>query len=198
MKYTILAAALLMIPGLAPAAEAQVAGAPPEMIKTCESCHGPAGNGTTVLTPRLNGQLSAYIVHRLYELGNLTQNSPHAMAMYDIAHISDSDKAAAANYLSHQTPTAAQPQAGKLGEMGQKLYANGDPANNVPACQSCHGANAEGQGEVPHLAGQHREYLKTQLWGLNFGLRANSIMGPNAMKLSSDQIDALVAYLGAD
>jgi cytochrome c553 len=158
----------------------------------------PGWQRTTVLTPRLNGQLSAYIVHRLYELDNLTPNSPHAMAIYDIAHISDSDKTAAANYLSYQTPTAAQPQAGKLGEMGQKLNANGDPTNNLPACQSCHGANAEGQREVPHFAGLHREYLKTQLWGLNFGLHANSIMGPSAMNLSSDQIDALVAYLGAD
>jgi cytochrome c553 len=198
MKYAILAATLLMSAGLASAAVAQVSVAPPELIQHCESCHGPGGNGTTVSTPRLNGQLSAYIVHRQYELGDLTQNSPHAMEMYDVAHMSDSDKAAAADYLSHQPPTAAQPQPGKLGAMGQKLYANGDPANNVPACQSCHGANAEGQGNVPRLAGQHREYLKTQLWGLNFGLRTNSIMGPNAMKLSSDQIDALAAYLGAD
>jgi cytochrome c553 len=199
MKYAILAATLLMSAGLASPSLAQVAGAPPELTQRCESCHGPGGNGTTVSTPRLNGQLSAYIVLRLNELADLTQNSPHATAaMYDIAHMSDSNKAVVADYFSHLPPTAAQPQSGKLGAMGQKLYANGDPANQAPACQSCHGANAEGQGYVPRLAGQHRDYLKTQLWNFNFAMRENSIMVHNAMKFNSDQIDALVAYLGAD
>lgn len=198
MKYAILAAALFMCEGVASTAIAQEASTPPDIIKTCESCHGPGGNGTTVSTPRLNGQLSPYILNRLLELRDITQNSPHAMAMYDIAHLPDSQRATAANYYSHLPPTAAQPQPGKLNTMGQKLFADGDSANGVPACQPCHGANAEGQGNVPRLAGQHRDYLKTQLWGFNFGLRENSIMGPYAMKLSSDQIDALAAYLGAD
>ena len=197
MKYAILAAALLMSAGLASPSLAQVA-APPELIQRCESCHGPGGNGTTISTPRLNGQLSAYIVHRLNELADLTQNSIHAMVMSDIAHMSDLDKAAAGDFFSHLPTTAAQPQSGKLSAMGQELYAKGDPVNHAPACQICHGANAEGQGYAPRLAGQHRDYLKAQLWGFNFGMRANSIMGPNAMKLSSDQIDALAAYLEAD
>jgi cytochrome c553 len=198
MKSLILAVALLA--GSACGAWAQGAsGAPPELIKTCESCHGPGGNGDTPSTPRLNGQLSAYIVNRLRELSDLTRNSMHAtLAMHDIAQMKDSLKAEVADYFSHQPPTPAQPQPGKLAAMGERLYANGDSADQIPPCQSCHGAHAEGQGMAPRLAGQHRDYLKTQLWDFNFVMRENATMHPNAMKLSADQIDALVAYLGSD
>jgi cytochrome c553 len=48
------------------------------------------------------------------------------------------------------------------------------------------------------LAGQHADYLKTQLWALNFALRESDTMHQNADKLSSDQIDALVSYLAGD
>ncbi len=197
MKYAILAAAILA--GSGAVALAQGAAAPPDLIKSCESCHGPGGNGTTTATPRLNGQLSVYIVNRLHQLADLTQNSTHAtMAMYDVAHMKDSLKTAVADYFSRQTPTPARPQAGKLAAIGQKLYAGGDPVNHVQACQSCHGANGEGQNASPRLAGQHRDYLKTQLWDFNMAVRENSVMHPNALRLSDDQIDGLVAYLGAD
>ena len=195
MKLVVMAAAFLA--GSCMAALAQGA-APPDLIKTCESCHGPNGNGTTPLTPRLNGQLSGYIVNRLHELSDLTQNSEHAMAMYDIAHMKDSLKASVADYFSHQTPTPSQPKSGKLAEMGAHLFANGDPANNIQTCQSCHGKHGEGQGNVPRLAGQHRDYLKAQLSNFNMAIRDNAIMHPVADKLSDDQIDSLVAYLGAD
>lgn len=199
MKYSIFAATLLIGASLGTPVLAQDAAAPPDLIKTCEGCHGPGGNGTTPSTPRLNGQLSAYIVNRLRELTDLTRNSMHAtLAMHDIAKMKDSLRASLANYFAAQQPTPAQPQPGKLGQLGARLYANGDSANQVPACQSCHGAHAEGQGMAPRLAGQHRDYLKTQLWDFNLVMRENATMHPNAMKLSADQIDALVAYLGSD
>lgn len=198
MKSAILAMALLA--GSACGAWAQgVVSTPPDLIKTCEGCHGPGGNGTTPSTPRLNGQTADYIVNRLHELADLTRNSVHAtMAMYDIAHMKDSLKAAVADYFSHQPPTPAQPQTGKLASIGANLYTNGDSAAQIPACQSCHGAHGEGMGLAPRLAGQHRDYLKAQLWDFNFVMRENAVMHPNAMKLSADQIDALTAYLGTD
>jgi cytochrome c553 len=199
MKFPIFAATLFISTNLGVAAMAQGADAPPDLIKTCESCHGPGGNGETPSTPRLNGQLSTYIVNRLRELTDLTSNSPHAsMAMYDIAHMKDSLRATMADYFAGQTPTAASPQSGKLAAMGARIFATGDPANHVEACQSCHGAKAEGQGNAPRLGGQHRSYLKTQLWDFNFSMRENSVMHPVALRLNPDQIDGLVAYLGAD
>ena len=189
----------VMLLNLASAAFAQGISAPPNVIKTCESCHGPGGNGPTPSTPRLNGQLAAYTVNRLRELTDLTRNSVRAtMAMHDNAKMNDTLRAAVADYFSRQTPTPAQPQAGKLTAIGQRLYANGDAAIQLPACQSCHGADAEGQGNAPRLAGQHRDYLRAQLWNFNLVMRDNPVMHPNAMKLNSDQIESLVAWLGAD
>jgi cytochrome c553 len=118
--------------------------------------------------------------------------------MYDIAHMKDPLKAAVADHFSHQAPTSARPQTAKLAAIGKRLYVSGDSATGVQACQSCHGANAEGQGNVPRLAGQHRDYLKTQLWDFNFATREHTVMNGNAMKLNPDQIDGLVAYLGAE
>lgn len=197
MRHAILAGSILA--ACCTAAWAQGVSAPPELITTCESCHGPGGNGATPSTPRLNGQLSPYIVNRLQELTDLTRNSIHAtLAMYDVAHMKDSLKTAVADYFSHQAPTSARPQSGKLAAIGKALYVSGDPAAGIQACQSCHGANAEGQGNVPRLAGQHRDYLKTQLWNFNFATREHTVMNGNAMKLNPDQIDGLVAYLGAE
>jgi cytochrome c553 len=198
MRSCILAVVLLSS-GISLPALAQGADQPADVTKNCESCHGPAGNSTTPSTPRLNGQLPAYIVGRLRELTDLTRNSPHATAaMYDIAHMKDTLKAAVADYFSHQTPTPGQPQAGKLAALGRQVYTNGDPTNGVPACQTCHGANAEGQGNAPRLAGQRRDYLNTQLWNFNFALRVHQTMNVTAARLGADQIDGLVAYLGAD
>ena len=165
----------------------------------CESCHGAGAVGSTPSTPRLNGQLAPYIATRLVELTDLTRNSVQAtMAMHDIARMSDALRGAVADHFARQAPTAAVPQAGKLAAAGEQLYRNGDPANQVPACQSCHGSGGEGQGNAPRLAGQRREYLRNQLWNFNFVMRENAVMHPVGAKLNPDQIGALVAWLGAD
>lgn len=168
-------------------------------IAACETCHGPNGNSGVATTPRLNGQLSAYIVHRLRALTNLTTESPHASsAMSDIAHMKDALRTEIANLFADKIPTSAEPQSNKIAVAGATLYAQGDAANNVEACQGCHGAQGEGQGLAPRLSGLHRAYLSAQLWNFNFGLRENSAMHPVAGRLSPEQIEALVAYLGAD
>lgn len=199
MKALVLGAALLLDACIGTAALAQEAGADAGMIRTCESCHGPNGNSIRPLTPRLNGQAAGYIVNRLRELTDLTQNSFRAtMAMHDTAAMKDSDRTALAGYFSRQAPTPAKPQAGKIAMAGRHLYENGDPARNLPACQSCHGANGEGGGTSPRLSGQRRDYLKAQLWDFNFAQRENAVMHPVGLKLEADEIDALAAWLGAD
>ncbi len=169
------------------------------LIDTCRGCHAAGGNGTNSSAPRLNGQLAPYIIYRLRELTDLTRNSVQAtMAMHDVAHMKENQKTAVAEYFASQPPTAAQPQPGQLAAMGKRLYLNGDPPGQLPACQSCHGAEADGNGNVPRLAGQRREYLRNQLWNFNFVMREHATMNANAIKLNPDQINSLVAYLGAD
>jgi hypothetical protein len=48
---------------------------------------------------------------------------------------------------------------------GMRIYEDGIPEANVPACSACHGADGHGQNEIPRLAGQLYEYMVSQLTG---------------------------------
>ena len=78
---------------------------------------------------------------------------------------------------------------------GKKIYTEGIPAQNVPACASCHGPNAQGAGAFPRLAGQHTDYLVAQLTGFQSGLRSNApIMLGVVRTLSPQQMKAAATY----
>lgn len=78
---------------------------------------------------------------------------------------------------------------------------NGLPESNVPACSACHGADAEGKGEIPRLAGQLYEYTVSQLtnWskvrGRGTKADTSAIMAPTAHNLTRAQIEAVAAYV---
>ena len=199
MKYSALTVALVLSVGLGSPASAETAKTPLRQIKACENCHGARGDSTDPYTPRLNSQPAAYLLNRLRELTDFVKETPHATnAMFNHAHTTEHLGSQIANYFANQIPTPAQPRPGKLADMGAQLVADGDLADHVLACQSCHGAGAAGLGAAPRLVGQHKKYLETQLWDLFLNLRQNSVMHPTAGKFSADQIDALTAYLGAD
>ena len=159
----------------------------------CESCHGDQA-GAKPDAARLNGLSSDYLFARLKAFANPIDQSPHAIDnMWSvIINMSDSDKRQLADYFANQAVPAAKLNGPAL---GRNLYERGIPAQGVAACQSCHGPRGDGQGAVPRLAGQKQEYLKMQLWAFNLVAREHGAMNSGAMKLSSDQIDALSAYL---
>jgi cytochrome c553 len=159
----------------------------------CESCHGDQG-GSKPDAARLNGLSSDYLFARLKAFANPIDQSPHAIDnMWSvIINMSDNDKRQLADYFANQAAPAAKLNGPVL---GRNLYEQGIPAQGVAACQSCHGPRGDGQGAVPRLAGQKQEYLKMQLWAFNLVAREHGAMNSGAMKLSSDQIDALSAYL---
>jgi cytochrome c553 len=70
-------------------------------------------------------------------------------------------------------------------------------ARDVPACNICHGPNAEGIAAFPRLAGQHRDYLVLQLQQFRNLMRESDIMQPIAKTLSDDEIAAVTEYLAA-
>jgi cytochrome c553 len=72
----LLSAALLGGPALAQGT------IPPEILASCEGCHGTAGQTRTPQTPRLNGQTREYLAARLTDLrypGTQTIAAIHAM-----------------------------------------------------------------------------------------------------------------------
>ena len=169
---------------------------PSKVTTVCQTCHGPRGDSPSANIPRLNAQHAEYITARLKSFLDPGREDPHATAaMWGVAStVDDATLAAIANYYAAQTPTPPG-IGGPLAAEGKKIYANGNAADNIPACQSCHGPHAEGNGVVPRLAGQHGDYLKKQLERLRFDLRASNTMHPNVNNITDRQIEALVAYL---
>jgi cytochrome c553 len=72
-------------------------------------------------------------------------------------------------------------------------------AKGVAACTSCHGPNGAGiPAQYPRVAGQHAEYLSTQLMAFRSGERANDpnkMMRTLAAKLSDTEIKAVSEYI---
>src|SRR5580700_11954058 len=54
---------------------------------------------------------------------------------------------------------------------GQKIFEEGHPEANVPACSACHGPDGKGRDEIPRLAGQLYPYTVKALrnWGRERG-----------------------------
>jgi cytochrome c553 len=72
----------------------------------------------------------------------------------------------------------------------------------VPACASCHGPEARGDGQFPRLAGQLNDYVIRKLinWDKERGQDkanpdASAIMQPIAHELNEAQIKSVAAYV---
>lgn len=133
--------------------------------QVCSTCHN--GTGTS---PNLAGQQAAYLETEMQEFHDHTRRGPAAQdMMWGVARdfTPQQIKELAAFYsqqkplpnLAYNDPTQTA--------AGQKLFVEGSLEKSVPACASCHGANAEGNGPIPGLAGQHADYLYKQLVAFN-------------------------------
>jgi cytochrome c553 len=79
---------------------------------------------------------------------------------------------------------------------GRRLVTVGAVEHGVPACGSCHGLQGQGVAgqNGPRLAGQNEDYLAAQLDAFAAGARQNVVMGPIAVRLTSEQRARVAAY----
>jgi cytochrome c553 len=169
------------------------------VTNVCQNCHGPHGDSVSSTFPRLNGQQADYIVSQLKNFREHSRADPHARAyMWGMAsQLDDATIDALAKYFAAQTP--AKPQSGgALAAEGKDVFMKGAPAQNVPACQDCHGEHGDGNSVIPRLAGQHADYLKGQLEAFRSTLRESDVMHANTKDMTDRQIEALVSYLAND
>lgn len=76
-------------------------------------------------------------------------------------------------------------------------YGAGDVAagqQKAAGCAGCHGANGEGSGANPSLAGKPADELAKALKDYKSGARKNSVMKAMTAKLAPQDIDNLAAY----
>ncbi len=181
-----------------------------DINQLCAGCHGEFGEGGgDGEYPRLAGLPAKYLINQLQAFKS-GKRASIAMAMYATDRelpaddLQDISNFLAEKVLISQMPVVADdmPALDKLYlaksvfnvarfegdvEMGEAVYAE--------SCAKCHGANGQGQGSTPQLVGQYTEYLRLQIEAFQSGVRENKKMEKYIMSLTSEEIEALLAFL---
>ncbi len=176
-----------------------------QLFQVCGACHGPSGEGNSILSAPINaGQDEWYVVRQLknYRAGirGADPKDIFGMQMRPMAGTLADDQAIqdVAAYLTSLTPPNPPATIGGDIEAGEKAY--------VP-CAPCHGKNAEGSKslDAPKLAHQFDWYIVRQLQNFKAGIRGShtkdiygSQMRPMAQMLATDeQVNDVAAFIAA-
>jgi len=198
-----LGAAFLMV-GIAQAADVSAAvmtdaqkATLQKTIETCSACHGLSGRSVSPTFPILAAQTAPYVELQLHAFKDQTRADPDAQAyMWGMAsQLDDASISALAAYFSKQSAAEGRSGNATLIAQGKQIFVEGVPGRQIPACASCHGAQAQGNGPFPRLAGQHAPYLLKQLLVIQSVLRTAPVMHGVIKDLTRDQMQAVVAYL---
>ncbi len=164
----------------------------------CAACHGVHGHSESPIFPRLSAQTPEYLTAQLKGFREHARGETDARSyMWAIAsQLDDATIASLADYYSHQEPVRGAPGDPTTMSKGQEIFEHGVPDRGTPACASCHGAEGQGVGQFPRLAGQHMEYLLRQIEVFRNGTRANApVMTAVAHTLDADQAKAVAEWL---
>jgi cytochrome c553 len=170
-------------------------------LEYCKTCHGLQGQGYLGYfpMPRLAGQQPEYIEAQLRAFIERRRSNP---IMRNVAHVlSPAMMSSLANHFHHLNPPPFGGAPRGPVAMGKRIYDEGLPESNVPACSACHGAEGRGQNEIPRLAGQLYPYMVGQLtgWskerGQGTAVDTSAIMAPTAHNLTRSQVEAVAAYV---
>jgi cytochrome c553 len=151
--------------------------------------------------PRLAGQQPEYLKNQLQAFIEHRRTNP---VMNNVAHVLSPamlDGLAETFQNLNPKPLGGAPR--DLVAAGEKIYRDG-VGDKVPACASCHGADAKGKDAFPRLAGQLHDYVFRKLtgWDKERGQDPNkpdtsAIMGPITHDLTQEQIKAVAAYVSS-
>ena len=168
----------------------------------CKTCHGIEGQGFrgSVPMPRLAGQQPEYLANQLQAFIERRRTNPVMFIVVRVLSASMVNALAGDFKDLNPKPLGGAPT--ELVPEGKKIYEEGLPGQNVPACASCHGAEAKGDGQFPRLAGQLYDYVTRNLtnWEKEHSqdkanLDTSATMRAIARDLSESQIKAVAAYV---
>lgn len=195
-----LSVASLLLTGASALAASAVPPEPDMVVDTCAQCHGDDGISPMAQFPNLAAQTKAYLAAEIKDFQDHTRADRDAKAymwrMANSLHDDTVDKIT--EYFS-----ALPPPKGSTSEnpaqvaAGKTIYEQGIKAENVPACNLCHGPKAAGMATFPRLAGQHAEYIVAQLQAFRDKTRNNAIMNPNVAQMTDKQMHDVAAYLAS-
>jgi cytochrome c553 len=169
----------------------------------CSACHGVDGNSAVPSFPKLAGQGERYLVKQMQDIRDGARPVPTMAGQ--LTGKSDQQLADIAAFFASQPASGGKTDPALL-ELGEKVYRAGVAERNVAACSACHSPNGKGNAPAgfPALAGQHAEYIATQLTMYRKGFedetgRTNDgdtkIMRITAFGLSDGEIQAVSSYV---
>jgi cytochrome c553 len=171
-------------------------------VHYCTTCHGVSGQGFRGFypIPRLAGQQPDYIKNQLQAFTQKRRTNP---IMFSVAHVLTPEMLTElSQYFLKLDPKPLGGAPANLVADGKAIFHNGIASANIPACATCHGDKAEGNSQIPRLAGQVDEYVVAKLtnWDKERGQiksepDASAIMEPIAHGLTPAQIKAVAAYV---
>lgn len=171
-------------------------------IRYCTECHGASGRGYHGYfpIPRLAGQQPEYILNQLRAFAERRRETDIGMDMALVHGLSPTiQKHVAAHFKDLEPPVIRDAPRG-LAEAGKKIYEQGLPASNVPACAACHGGDAKGGAEIPSLSGQLFPYTVKELsnWDRErTGSASTTVMRIVAGNMTKSEIREVAAYVNS-
>jgi cytochrome c553 len=167
-------------------------------IGYCQSCHGPSGQGYRGVfpIPRLSGQTTEYIKSQLEAFAEHRRGDNIEFILSKTHALRPAMRSALASHFAATHSKAIGDGPRNLVGAGKRIYAEGIPEANVPACVACHGENALGSGANARLAGQLYPYTVKRM--LNWSKErsdTSNVMAPMAKNMTRAQIEAVAAYL---
>jgi cytochrome c553 len=196
------AAALIEQRGVAPITGDAAAGEAKAAV--CMACHGPEGNPVVPTFPRLAGQRADYLYWELVKYK--TANRADSPMTAQVANLTVTDMRNLAAYFASRKRTSTNATSASSNDAGKELFEHGRAASGIPACQGCHGANADGgigdaQRAYPALRAQQASFIEQRLKDYRAGkLEVSSndmIMMGVAASLDDQAIASLAQYLAS-
>jgi cytochrome c553 len=195
-----------MSPEAPRASDANASIVPKQELQTklayCQECHGSSARGFRAYysIPRLAGQQTEYLKNQLQAF---VEHRRKNNIMFNVSRVlSPAMIVALAAQFQDLNPKPLGGAPKELVASGKTIFEGGIPDANVPACSSCHGLEAKGQGPFPRLAGQLSDYISEKLtnWDRERGQDptdpdTSAVMQPIARGLTKSQIEAVAAYL---
>lgn len=160
-----------------------------EKVAVCAGCHGAAGKPIDKTIPIIWGQQQGYIYIQLrdFKRGDRKNDIMQPIA----SSMERGDMLAIAEYFSKKPwPDLGQPSAAK--EVANRAVR----ANSSVGCTGCHLDQFQGDGTVPRLAGQSRDYLTKTIGDFRSRARGNNPgMSDLMLATAPEDLAALTEYL---
>ena len=172
-------------------------------VQPCAACHGEHGRAAEeAYAPSIAGKPSGYLFEQLRNFRD--GRRPQLVMQPMLAFLTDDYLREIAAYYAGEKPAARVTQRGTSDQVlaaGRALVERGDGARELPACQSCHGAELLGaEPGIPGLVALSPDYLAAQLGAWRGGVRnakAPDCMAHVAKLLTPNEIAAVTAWIAS-